>query len=405
MRRVQSSITATHAKDEWNKSACTNGKTISVDCTLVTPMYGGGVSAGEADLSMPIRASGIRGQLRFWWRLLYGAGKKSNALFKDEVALWGGIAANGPCASLVTVRANGNGRGAPRVVCQSAIRLFPRYALAGGSASSGFLQNGYSFNLTLTFDSGITPLQKDQVYKTLRWWLSFGGVGARTRRGLGAIRAKGTSPQSLLARCLKPVTCKEVQVLGGWLSLRSARSTPLDAWAKAVGRLEAFRQGVGTGRDPSTRGKPDGRSRWPEPDTIRRLLSTPAKRWPHPPQHLVDGFPRAAFGLPLVFRFEDDRDPRPSTLQPRGAKDRMASPLILRPYFDGQGWRPAALLIPGWEERIGIDVELKSGGRVFPCRSWPVKGKAKTEASNTQPIADNPPSDDPLTTFMNFFPK
>ena len=398
MRRVQSSVQAKAAAATWKKSASTSGGTIAIDCTLVTPMYGGGVSPGKVDLSMPIRASGIRGQLRFWWRLLYGARKPSNALFKDEVALWGGLAANGPRASLVTVRANG--RAAPNVVSQSAIRPFPRYALAAGGASSGFLQNGYSFDLTLTFDSGLTQPQRTQVEETLRWWLSFGGVGARTRRGFGAIRAQGTSPQSLLARCLKPVTCKEVQALGGWLSLRPTADSALDAWDKAVGRLETFRQGVGTGRDPSTRGKPAGRSCWPEPDTIRRLLSTPAKRWPHPPQHLVKGFPRAAFGLPLVFRFIDGGDPRPSTLQPKGAKDRMASPLILRPYYDGQRWRPAALFIPGWETRVGTDVELGSRP-VGP--SWPAIGNAATEACNTPPMANNGPGDDPLTTFMKFF--
>lgn len=33
-------------------------------------MYGGGVDAATVDLKMPIRVSAIKGQLRFWWRLL-----------------------------------------------------------------------------------------------------------------------------------------------------------------------------------------------------------------------------------------------------------------------------------------------------------------------------------------------
>ncbi len=41
-------------------------------CTLVTPMYGGGVDAGKVDEDMPIRATAIRGQLRiFWWRIAH----------------------------------------------------------------------------------------------------------------------------------------------------------------------------------------------------------------------------------------------------------------------------------------------------------------------------------------------
>ncbi len=34
---------------------------------VITPIYGGGVKAGEPDKDMPIRASAIRGQLRYWW--------------------------------------------------------------------------------------------------------------------------------------------------------------------------------------------------------------------------------------------------------------------------------------------------------------------------------------------------
>ncbi|MEJ2046041.1 MAG: type III-B CRISPR module RAMP protein Cmr1 [Reinekea sp.] len=39
------------------------------ECELVTPLYGGGIEAGVIDEEMPIRASSIRGQLRFWWRI------------------------------------------------------------------------------------------------------------------------------------------------------------------------------------------------------------------------------------------------------------------------------------------------------------------------------------------------
>ena len=41
---------------------------------------------------MPIRASAIRGQLRFWWRLL--ASKRLNnpeEIRAEEFALWGGL--------------------------------------------------------------------------------------------------------------------------------------------------------------------------------------------------------------------------------------------------------------------------------------------------------------------------
>ena len=46
-------------------------------CKLVTPMYGGGVEPGVVDKEMPIRASAIRGQLRFWWRIACAQGLRS----------------------------------------------------------------------------------------------------------------------------------------------------------------------------------------------------------------------------------------------------------------------------------------------------------------------------------------
>ena len=68
-------------------------------------MYGGGVKAGEVDLNMPIRASALRGQLRFWWRLLNSATYPTSVgLFNAESALWGGISSNGPQASQVRLQ-------------------------------------------------------------------------------------------------------------------------------------------------------------------------------------------------------------------------------------------------------------------------------------------------------------
>ena len=70
----------------------------TLECELVTPMYGGGVDAATVDLKMPIRVSAIKGQLRFWWRLLAKNKKDDTWSFNGdlkrirdaEFALWGG---------------------------------------------------------------------------------------------------------------------------------------------------------------------------------------------------------------------------------------------------------------------------------------------------------------------------
>jgi CRISPR-associated protein Cmr1 len=61
----------------------------------------------------------------------------------------------------------------------------------------------------------------------------------------------------------------------------------------------------------------------------------------------VQRFPRARFGLPIVFHFvggEGDPDFKPFQVHPRG-HDRFPSPLILRPLPDGSQFRAAALAL------------------------------------------------------------
>lgn len=71
------------SKEEWQE----------IYCELVTPLHGGGVVARESDDKLPVRVTAIRGQLRFWWRLL--AQQKWNLsgkrLREAEFRLWGGI--------------------------------------------------------------------------------------------------------------------------------------------------------------------------------------------------------------------------------------------------------------------------------------------------------------------------
>lgn len=72
----------------------------SYHVTTLTPIYGGGVKAGHVDVTMPVRAAAIRGQLRFWWRLLQRHRRDrpitdDKTLFSLERSLWGGMAEEG----------------------------------------------------------------------------------------------------------------------------------------------------------------------------------------------------------------------------------------------------------------------------------------------------------------------
>ena len=63
---------------------------LRLDIDVTTPLFGGGAEAGVPDGDSPVRASSVRGNLRFWWRALYGAACADSAeLFRAEAALWG----------------------------------------------------------------------------------------------------------------------------------------------------------------------------------------------------------------------------------------------------------------------------------------------------------------------------
>jgi CRISPR-associated protein Cmr1 len=392
-------------------------------CETLTPLYGGGVRAGEVDPELPIRPSSLRGQWRFWWRLLNRVTGKPKELFSMERDLWGGVGAKDAAASKVTVRlvafskpdeltpafeyekrADGKYRSVPRAMGGvSAYALFP----AQGTVAKGGLsietepkkiaKPGLKFELQIDCPDDRWP----EVHQALRWWASFGGVGARTRRGLGAVKAV----QRGAVGALKPVTPEEVAEIGGKLILGKRAGDAMEAWRGAVEQLREFRQGLGIGRqgtDPHT----PGRTYWPEADAIRRLSNTHSTG--HEPEHPVsDLYPRAAFGLPIVFHFKDENskpsDPARHVLEPDGDFERLASPLILRPYWDGQGYRPAALLLPGWEQALRSPLKFKGTGH-HGLETWPDDPSRRSVTANQiHPMKGQ--GDDPLAAFLEFFRK
>ena len=392
MKRRQPSVSPEQVQDLWSAPTAA-GESVTVQCQLVTPMYGGGVTAGQVDKAMPIRASGIRGQLRFWWRLLYRGDRDSKELFEKECELWGGIASSGPVASQVAVRVVCNPADDGQLM-QARSPEVPRYSLISdpGAKPPMLLKHGYPFELKLTCDDE----KRAQIMEVLRWWTSFGGVGARTRRGFGAIRTVDGGPD------LKPVASDEIQRLGGRIVV-GPQADALASWRQSIDALQTFRQ-VPTGRPG---GKKPGRSNWPEADTIRRSVGQAARG--HDPQIDVNRFPRAAFGLPIVFHFKDLGDPPDVILSPSAKdSDRMASPLVLRPYVDGQRCRPMAMLLPGWRECVGVPVGLHEtkGQRAIPIAggaegAWPSDAaEGRRLASRLKPMRGE---SDPLTAFMGHF--
>ena len=383
MKRRQASFSPDQVQELWNARTAA-GEGVTVRCQLVTPMYGGGVNAGQVDKAMPIRASGIRGQLRFWWRLLYA----SEELFQEECNLWGGIASTGPVASKVAVRIESETADS-HLTPKSELGVPPYALILESGDDPKLLRAGHAFKVLLEFNCRITDAQRTQVVECLRWWASFGGVGARTRRGLGAIKASCDDAD------LKPISEGEIQGHGGWIVTGRPVNDPQGAWRSAVDALKSFRQGTGVGRSSKAGTNTPGRSNWPEAKAIRALAG---KAGPTPKDGKEAFYPRAAFGLPIVFQFKGEKYLN-DTLE-HESHERMASPLILRPYFNDREYCPMALLLPGWQSSISMSVKLKE--RNTEAQSWPSDSAERQElAKMVKPMASH--GSDPLTAFMRYF--
>lgn len=434
---------------------------ITLDLQTVTPVVGGGVEPFEPDATEPVRVPGVRGQLREWWRRLYSRdGEDADSLFAREAKLWGGVGTGegeagsagaggeeGPgLRSRVVIRLDpsalrpGNvapagshppdGQGRPKAMPDweggraLGYGLFPlqrtdaeRQGQRGPLATKS-VRKSLSFRLVVSLRPGPRPLSESEQRESLRqvlaalWvWIHLGGLGARTRRGFGALELKtvaklegfppgcedlATEWTSLLA----PSGNLEFEDLFIRFEGAAGASNPFwppllysgqdfamaaQAHETLLAALQFFRQGAGFARDPGT--PSPGRTRWPEANLLR-VHRDPAANWEHPIPDDVkanpDGVcaPRAAFGLPIVMQFKSDRQARARGLRPDSdAKgqilpegfERWASPLLLRPVRSPQGrYRPLVIVlgsrVPG-NVRIRYEGETQNGatGIRVPC--------------------------------------
>lgn len=385
---------------------------------LIAPLFGGGVEPQQADPVSVVRPSEVRGQLRFWWRATRAGryGPDGLAAMKDaEDKLWGSTESQSTVEVEVRLVECGvkigtyrNDRGSPMHVGD------PQSPIAYGAfplrnteqrpgeppRPPGTLQFGVSFELAIRLPPDAA--QRDDVLAALWAWETFGGLGARTRRGFGALHCWKVQDADGVGPWLPP--SGETQRVEAWLDERLREfvvpgSAPNGVpqlsrdWAPTVGRnqnvelfagkdargfesrikqllsggdypkpsdelirglvawyypiekLKTFRQQHRYRSEASNNAY--GRSYWPEPDEIRWRTNVFRGRHSQPApanRRRSNKFPRAVFGLPIIFQFKDgigrprslEIDPPSTTLQGLN-HDRLASPLVLRPLACADG--------------------------------------------------------------------
>ncbi len=423
---------------------------------LITPLFGGGVIPGEADPVTVIRGTAIRGHLRFWWRTCRGG----NAEFKGDLAkmkeaegkLWGTAAKkddstarhnesiqisvdvtdSGTAVKPFIIATNPNGR--KRVTQNTQPATPPAYAafplqpkeeeIYQQALKLKEVQGNIKFKLTISFPAN----QRLEVEAALWAWETFGGLGARTRRGFGALRCKSIKVNDQTQEVVLPEfnqasiqqwildNAKKYVADGPWPSdvphltknlvqgthfklVNFQSNEPILVWSRLIEKLKNFRQRRRTSTRPDARHP--GRSEWPEPSAIRHFTgrSHPDHRSPIP-NPIINKFPRAVFGLPIIFHFKDQSigDPKDTTLQgAQEGKERLASPLILRPLACKNGQAVGlAVILDGPRIPVGGVVLIENDTK----RQHPAT--TTLTSSETRQISPLNGQTDVLRAFLNY---
>lgn len=386
------------------KAQADAGRRIEATLRFITPMFGGGVKLspkGSEHIKMhdsvtPVRGASLRGQLRTWWRRTNGQGLDLKTLQAREAVLWGWASTqDAPAKGIVSIAVDGRKLQAQQVDVYE--QGNPKKPIDGFGSALGYgafpLQPAQGapdqnpgrltrfagdftvqvelldLNRATTYREAAESawrmsgeaLQRrlwDEVERSWAAFITFGGLGGRTRRGFGAVTQ--TQPA--------PVPLAEVAKRLGWtdrIACFEVQKGAEQAQKDALGKLQSFRQAKGLGRNTGSQPNKPGRSRWPEPDELRRITKQQDSQ--HAPVHAVRKFPRAAFGMPIIFHFQSRQDPADQSLQPRGA-ERLASPLILRPVVVGARCFAVALKLPSADllGPILVDLELRNNKTARP---------------------------------------
>lgn len=408
---------------------------------LITPMLGGGVEAGVPDERQPIRARSLRGQFRFWWRVLARGGMFGSCVstgdtpspddWRDwERSVWGGMGDKPDelAASTIGLAVRDStrpyevdfdveqfgarmGRTPRQGERPELVHAWCKYVFFGAEGRDGqdakrLVAPGLQFTLEVTLKS-IDTARINMVRQVVTFWATFGGIGSRTRRGAGAVQVFEVNGEQQTLLCAltdgSAASCTSIRVVA-----EPAVNSAYEAYQASIEPMIEFRQQPPLGRavaDRSTRTRP--LSLWPEAHEIRKSAGV----WLQSHEPAANGWngrtypmARASFGLPIVVHFADrdqdslfdvtGSDPVDRTILPEvngEVAERMASPLILRPVaVSPKLFRPCTLLI----DTLAMgDTELEwvklANGEVVHIDRWSVWDKdwAKATGSKQTPPA------------------
>lgn len=350
---------------------------LSITYELVTPLFMGGANQHDPP---EVRPSAIRAALRFWWRALWagthGDDLSPTALEAAEAKLFGSTETGSPIVVRVTQQPDRYGAHQFRKYVGLDYLFFAFRGTRQNSAREGFT-SGQQFRLKISVRPGAKFSNEEWNQLCAAVWLftRFGSLGSRSRRGAGSVTVlkspQGDWPEGFPSLAITGQSAGEFltnsregihtiltqHLQWGYhappdllpkMSLFHPNFCGIYLIGKAYSNWQSALDEIG-GRFQSFRQKHavEGHDR----DVKQVVLGRG--------QH-VDSVDRAAFGLPIVFFYKDER--ASGMLQGDKGYDRRGSPLYIRPVQLANG-QIINMLIHFQAQFLPKDIQMKLKGR------------------------------------------
>ena len=346
-------------------------KRASFPFEVLTPAIAGGAQPKQR---AEIRPSSIRGQLRWWFRVLGGFQAQSGSVRAREAEVFGSIADGQPAASKLVVRVcNAPASTAPQTMQDLKVAPFSDkgYLLwplqetktAGKANARATIAPGSKFELQILWKGA--PELWPGIEALVSVFANLGSLGFRGRRAMGALAGVSTLPlQSALSLFASPAH----------ISLTALDASNSDnALSSLGGWLKSWRAYGRTGQNDAEQDMPGFERAKSDHDLGAALLFGNQPR----PQAIY----RAALGLPLNQRFQGGSlDWKPLN------SGRFASPVLLRPHRTPTGqWKALVIFIHKHEWPQGEQVTA-GRGRTVPVSADLLKAMQADPRLNPFPL-------------------
>ena len=160
-------------------------QTVRLTLTTVTPLFlHGADNQGDAELRPP----SIKGMMRFWWRTAAGRVEQDISRLRSwEGTMFGDSGDHGQCPFRITL-ARPENCPTPQEHPLPFVGQFRSSAYPGGQEIG---------TLTLQWHRHVPEEEQRQVVSALWLWVHLGGLGLRSRRGGGTLRAAWNGESSI----------------------------------------------------------------------------------------------------------------------------------------------------------------------------------------------------------------